>query len=275
MENIRYYKAPAYYLFSLIKERKRIWHMAVSDFKNQYLKSYMGMFWAFFQPLIMIVIISLVIAGGLRGSGRLLPGNVPFVVYFVCGYVSWLFFADMLSRCSDSISSFSYLISKVDFPLFILPLVKIISVFFVHLAMVSAAFLIAYLNGFYPVWHWFQIIYFMFCAVMLMIGVSWLMASISMFIDDVRKVMPVFIQLGFWSTPIFWSFDMFPKWAQDLLKLNPAYYIVNGYRESLIYGRVFWEDPYLTLYFWGVTLFFLAVGSITYRNTRPHFAEVI
>ena len=60
-----------------------------------------------------------------------------------------------------------------------------------------------------------------------------------------------------------------------ILKLNPLFYIVNGYRESIIYQVGFWEHPMLMLYYWGVTLILLITGVVVFKKLRPHFADVI
>jgi lipopolysaccharide transport system permease protein/teichoic acid transport system permease protein len=83
------------------------------------------------------------------------------------------------------------------------------------------------------------------------------------------------IQFAFWLTPIFWSIKKVPEQYQWLIKLNPFFYIVNGYRDSLIYHKWFWEDMTLTIYFWTVTLVFLVTGTLTFKKLRPYFADVL
>ena len=68
---------------------------------------------------------------------------------------------------------------------------------------------------------------------------------------------------------------MGPEHDQWLIKLNPVYYIIEGYRNSMIYHKWFWEDMSGTLYFWTITLIIFAIGSITFRRLRPHFADVL
>ncbi|MES0489103.1 MAG: ABC transporter permease [Leptospirales bacterium] len=274
-ESIKWYKAPLFFLVSIWKERTRITYMVKADIKNQYIQSYMGIFWAFFKPVLMTVVISVVFSLGLRGAGRVVSGDQPFIVYFLAGYVSWIFFSGMITASVTSISSYGFLIKKVDFPLFILPVVKMGSLFFVHLALVSVLLFTIYLNGVQMHWYWIQIFYYMFCAIIFLIGLSWTLASATIFIPDLNQAVPVIIQLMFWTTPIFWELSRFPDWAKIIIKMNPAYYIVSGYRDSLIYQTGFWEHTYLSLYFWTITVVFLFIGAITYRNTRPHFAEVV
>ena len=62
---------------------------------------------------------------------------------------------------------------------------------------------------------------------------------------------------------------------QQVVKINPMYYIAVGYRDSMIFGNGFWERPTLTLYFWGVTIVMLLVGLKVFKRLRPHFSDVL
>ncbi|MCP4213185.1 MAG: ABC transporter permease, partial [bacterium] len=79
----------------------------------------------------------------------------------------------------------------------------------------------------------------------------------------------------FWFTPVFWNIDRIPEQYKLLVKLNPVYYLVLGYRDSLIYKTWFWERPQYTLYFWGLTLVVFAVGSLLFLRLKPHFGEML
>ena len=61
----------------------------------------------------------------------------------------------------------------------------------------------------------------------------------------------------------------------QIIKFNPVYYIVTGYRDSMIAGNFFWERPTLTLYFWGVTIVLLLIGLKVFKKLRPHFSDVL
>ena len=93
-----------------------------------------------------------------------------------------------------------------------------------------------------------------------------------------KEVVSILLQIGMWVTPIMWNFESMqgiPKWAVVLLKLNPMYYIVSGYRDALINKTAFWEYPGLTLWFWGITLFILWAGTTMFKRLRVHFADVL
>ncbi len=79
-------------------------------------------------------------------------------------------------------------------------------------------------------------------------------------------------------TPILWNIDTMqdvPKIVTIILKLNPMYYIVTGYRDTLINHVGFWTHPWLTLYFWLFTLTAFGIGILLFKKLKPHFADVL
>ena len=80
---------------------------------------------------------------------------------------------------------------------------------------------------------------------------------------------------GMWLTPIMWEPQMIPARFQWLIKLNPMYYIVEGYRDCLLEHQWFWQFPKQTAYFWLLTLGFFFLGITVFRRLRPHFADVL
>ena len=110
---------------------------------------------------------------------------------------------------------------------------------------------------------------------MLLLGLGWLTSSTNVFVKDVSKLVGIIVQFGFWLTPIFWNISRVPQEYQWIIKLNPAYYLVSGYRDCLLYHRWFWERQNETLYFWALTTVILFLGIIVFKRLRPHFAEVI
>lgn len=201
--------------------------------------------------------------------------GVPFVLYLITGMIAWTFFAQNFNAGSNILRQFSFLIKKLNFRLSILPIVKLLSALIPHSFFISIAIGLAWYNGFTPTWYTLQILYYLFASTMLLIGLGWLTSSTNIFVKDVSKVVGIIVQFGFWLTPIFWNISRIPQEYQWIIKLNPAYYLVSGYRDSLLYHKWFWERPHETLYFWGVTSVILLLGMIVFKRLRPHFAEVI
>ena len=89
------------------------------------------------------------------------------------------------------------------------------------------------------------------------------------------QIVMVAMQMLVWMTPIMWDTSMFSSSIIKLLKINPMFYIVEGYRNSFIYHTWFWENSYVTIWFWGVTISFMLLGAFVFKKLRPHFADVL
>ncbi len=120
----------------LLQNRRLILKLSVNDFKTKYAGSYLGIVWAFIQPIVTILVYWFVFSVGLR-SGNV--DNYPFVLYLTTGIIPWFFFQDALNGGTNALLEYNYLVKKVVFKISILPIVKIISAGFVHVFFVAFA----------------------------------------------------------------------------------------------------------------------------------------
>lgn len=260
------------YFRNLIKDRNLILQLAKNDFKVKYLGSYLGVFWAFVHPITMILIYWFVFTIGFR---TMPIDDVPFVLWLVAGIIPWFFISEAISSGTSAILDNNYLVKKVVFRVSVLPIIKIISALFIHIIFILIVFCIFFLYGYNLTVYHLQVFYFLFASIALVYGISLITSSLIVFSRDVGQFVSVALQFGFWLTPIFWSFAIVPLNLQLLFKLNPIYYIVEGYRNTFIYQRWFWEDPLLTIYFWIVTFVIIGIGIILFKKLRPHFSDVL
>jgi lipopolysaccharide transport system permease protein/teichoic acid transport system permease protein len=256
----------------IFRKRFAIYELAKRDFQAQYIGSYLGIFWTYIQPFLFIMLIWTVLTYGFKMQSVESKSQTLWLIF---GMVPWLFFAEVFSSTSSVIQQFSFLIKKVDFSLGILPIVKILSALLSHFVFVFIAVIIGIFTGVFPTLMAFQILYYSLAASLLLLGIGWFTSSASLFIKDINNVVALLIQFGFWLTPIFWNIEMVPVKYQWIVKLNPVYYIVTGYRDSLLFNIPFWYKPGEFIYFWLFVLIVLIAGAIVFRRLRPHFAEVI
>lgn len=265
-------------LADLWRSRKLIVRLSINDFKTRYAGSMMGVFWAFVQPVITILIYWFVFEKGLR-AGKQAMGDisVPFVLFLVSGLVPWFFFADAWPNGTSSLVSYSYLVKKVVFKISILPIVKVTASIYVHGFFALIAVLLFWVSGFAPDLYTLQIVYYSFAAFVLALGLSYITASIVVFFRDLSEIINILLQVLVWATPIMWNIEasLSDGPLKTILKLNPMYYVVYGYRDALINKRWFWQSPGLTLYFWLVTLLVLGLGMLIFRRLKQHFADVL
>jgi len=256
----------------IFQKRAAIYELAKRDFQAQNKNTYLGIIWGYIQPLTYILLLVLVFSIGLRTNPG---GQLPFVVYLICGMVAWQFFSTTLNSLTDVVKTHSFLVKKGDFSLSILHIAKILSAVIPHLGLIIVTLIVCMAHGFLPGVHTLQLFYYVTASFFLLLGLGWITSSTSIFVQDVSNIVTIVTQFGFWFTPIIWNISKIPPKYQWIVKLNPMCYIVNGYRDSLIYGLPFWSKPFETMYFWCFTFLVLLVGVTVFRRLKPHFGEVI
>lgn len=261
------------YLFQeLYRNKKMLYFLSVNDFKTKYAGSYLGVIWAFVQPVVTVLIYWFVFQVGFR-SGSV--QSVPFILWLVAGIVPWFFFAEAWGSATSCLMEYSYLVKKIVFQIRLLPLVKITSSFFVHLFFVILTFTIFLLYGINPSMYATQVVYYSLCTICFVFSLSLISSSLIVFFKDLGQIISLILQFGMWLTPILWNSTMLPASYRWILKVNPVYYIVEGYRDALINKVWFWERYNQSIYFWLLTSVLFLIGITIMKRMKPHFADVL
>ena len=258
----------------LYQNRKLVLSLAKNDFKTKYAGSYLGIVWAFIHPIVTILVYWFVFSVGLKAGT---VSDYPFVLYLVSGIIPWFFFQDALNGGTNALIEYNYLVKKVVFKISILPIVKIISALFVHVFFVAFALLLCACYGYTPSLYTLQIIYYSVCTFLFVLGLVYATSAIVIFFRDLAQIIGIFLQVGVWLTPIMWDIDMLSShpWLIKLFKLNPMYYVVTGYRDSMLGHVGIWNHVSWTIYFWVVTILLFGLGSVIFKRLKPHFADVL
>ncbi len=256
----------------LARQKQLIFTMARREVMMQYAGSFLGLAWTFIHPLVLIFVFWFVFSVGFKAKPM---NDVPFAVWLTAGMMPWFLFSDILTSSVGVVVANTNLIKKTLFPAQILPLVKILA------SLVTHAVFLFLLLGLLAVMHisftlyFLQFFYYSLGLCIFALGLSWIVCALNVFIRDVAHVVAVIIQVGFWITPIFWDIHIMPSKVQILLKLNPMYYIVQGYRDTFIYQVAFWRHPYQTLYFWIICGLTFCIGMYVFQRLSPQFADVL
>ncbi len=267
-------------IVEVIANRKLALSLAKNDFKTKFAGSYLGTIWAFVQPVITVLIYWFVFEKAIGATARIrgeLP--LPYVLWLVAGIVPWFFFSDCISAGTAVLMEYNYLVKKVVFNIDILPVVKVFSSIFVHVFFVVFMLLLFAVYGYMPDLYVLQVVYYSLGVLILALGISYLTSAVSVFFPDMRQIVNIALQIGIWATPIMWNIDdmkqKIPDAVMTVLRLNPMYYIVQGYREALIDKRWFFEHPGMTLYFWCFTAAVCVLGVTVFKRLKVHFADVL
>jgi lipopolysaccharide transport system permease protein/teichoic acid transport system permease protein len=259
------------FLKQIYLNRFIILELTKRDFKTKYVTNLFGLSWAILEPLAMMSILWFVFTYIRTGRHT----EVPFPLFLLAGLIAYDFFNKTLNSATRGISNYGFLINKVNFRAAIIPLVKIFSELILHFIILLIVALILILNGMPVTIYWLQIFYYLFAMTFLLTGITWLTSSVTLFFHDMNYIITIIMRVLFFFTPIFWEAKNIPEQYLVYFRLNPLYYLVNGYRDSLLYGIPFWHHKMDTLYFWLISMTFLLIGVVVFKRLRPFFAEVV
>ncbi len=258
--------------FEMWQQFELIQTLVKNDLKSRYAGSFFGLVWAFAQPVLTILVFWYVFELGFRTA----PVNeVRFILWFIPAYIPWVYFQDAVIGTAGCLREYSYLVKKIKFPVHVLPAVKILSSLVIH-SFFIVFMIVIFLLYRYPVPALvIQLVYYMSAMTFFLAGLGLLMSAIAVFMKDFTQIINILLQLGFFMIPVFWNVtDMKPEVVMAL-KINPVFYIVQGYRDSLLDGVAFWEHPLYTVYFWSVSGILFAAGAGLFQTSRKHFADLI
>ena len=257
----------------IFRDRGMFLAIVKNDFQARFAGSYLGLFWAYVQPVITLCLYWFVFQFGLRA------GNVsehPFVLYLMAGLIPWFYFSESWGGGSNALVEYSYLVKKVVFNVSFLPVIKVCSALFVHLVFVVIVTVLTFVYG-YGVHPWLlQLVYYILCNMVLVLGLSYITAACTVFFRDMTQIVGIILTVGVWMTPIMWNPEvtMSPK-MQAIFRLNPMYYIVDGFRDSLLEKTWFWEKPVWSIYFWCFAILVYLLGVKMFNRLKAHFSDVL
>ncbi len=109
----------------------------------------------------------------------------------------------------------------------------------------------------------------------LIYAITILTSSLAVIVRDVQNLLQAFMRIIFFLLPIVWNVESLPDSLATLLKLNPFYYIIEGFRHTLVGGEWFFEDITYTIYFWLLTMIILLIGSTIHLKFRNKFVDYL
>ncbi|MEI2319129.1 ABC transporter permease [Bacillus paramobilis] len=265
-------------LKTIVKEQYEnlylIRRLSLYELKQAYAGNLLGLLWVFLNPLSQIGVYWLVFGLGIRGGAPV--HGVPYFVWLVCGLVTWFFVGTTITQSANSIYSRLNTVSKMNFPLSIIPTYVVISQLYTHLILIIFALVIVIFNLGFSTINILELLYGLVTSTVFLIALSFLTSTLSTMLRDIQLLIQSVTRMLFFLTPIFWE----PKENMSslllfIIKINPLYYIVEVYRGALIYNDTSIVLSWYTLYFWGtVTILFLA-GSMLHVRFRKQFVDYL
>lgn len=243
--------------------------------KAEYQSHYLGLVWEYLYPLIQIGIYWLVFGIGLKKGNA--TGGVSYLSWMVIGITPWFYMNRATLDASKSIYQRVGMVSKMKFPVSILPTIKIFSNLSSFWTMLVVSILVGLLHGVHPTIYWIQWIYYFIAMIAWLLAFGIFNSTISILVRDYHILLQSFMRMLFYMSGVLFNFqtDAFPAPIVRILQLNPFFYVVSGFRESMLGHTWFWQNTILNLVFWGFVLFFLLVGSHLHFKFRSKFVDLV
>lgn len=258
---------------NLEKKIRLIWQLARNDFFSKYASSQLGIFWAFFKPVVMACVYIVVFSVIARATP--VSGIYPYALWMLPGLIVWYVFSDAVSSGVSTLTEYSYLVKNIKFDISILPCVKVVSAFIIHTFFVLLVFVL-YLVMRLPVKiYMLQMIYYYLATFIFTLSITRIVCAIQPFFKDLSAAIEIILLVGIWACPIMWDLHMIPESYAFYFKLNPLYHLVDGYRNCFMGDNWFWEKPKIMATFWCVTLFLEFFGRKVFKRLSAHFSDVI
>ena len=273
MSNLTTIKPKKTFSWNDLKEiwqyKELLYFFTWKDFKVRYKQTFIGIVWAIFQPFMTMVVFSIFF-----GKFAKMPSDgIPYPIFVYVGLLFWQFFSSALSQTSTSLISNSNIITKVYFPRLILPIASVITKFVdFFIASIILAGMMVYF-GYVPNLSGLLILpLLLLITFMAAIGGGLFLASINVKYRDVRYVLPFFIQMMLFITPVIYPASMVGKYSW-LLAINPMTGVIKAARAALFGNApINWE--LLGISFIAVSIL-LVIGVIFFKKTERHFADIV
>jgi lipopolysaccharide transport system permease protein len=238
------------------------------DIRARYRRSLLGPTWAILQPLMLMVVFTL-----LRGVLDVESGDIPYVIFSYSALMPWTFFANSVSRAGPSILGNANIIKKIRVSRELFPVVAITTAAFdaAMAGMVMAGFMVWYKVPVNLNLLW--LLPLTFLTAIFAMGIGMFFAALGVYRRDFLQVNGFVLQLWLYATPIIYPIDRISDKWRDLYQLNPMVGILEGFRDVLARG----QSPDLGLLLWGlpVIVLVLLISVPLFRYASRYFADVL
>lgn len=249
--------------------RELLYFLTWRDVKVRYKQTLLGATWAILQPLMTMLIFTLLF-GRLAGISS---EGIPYPIFAYGGLLIWTFFSNSVTNSGNSLVGSAHLITKIYFPRMIVPagavaagVVDLVLAFSIQIAL-----MIYY--GVRPTWALLMVVPLVLLTTLLALGVGMWLSALNVKYRDVRYAIPFLMQLWMFASPIIYPVSLLPEKWRWVLVLNPLTGIITNFRIALFANQSFnWKSLGISA---AITAFVLVYSSYSFRRMERHFADIV
>ena len=259
------------------KNKSRMIRVSSFDKKIENKDSYLGRIWDFLNPLIQMATFWFVFGIGIHGGDPIKVNNIeyPYLLWMLCGLIPWFFVNNGIVKGATAVFSKASIVLRTKYPLSTLPMGSIIVGLYDHIIMLGILFVFFLIYGYLPTLFWLNLIYYIIFMILFFSALALITSTLTMLARDFQKLINSLIRLLFYLTPILWNTNKLPSIIQKILNGNPILYIVNGFRDSLLYNVNFFEHPLRIVFFWSFTAILFVIGCHMQHRFKDKFIDLM
>jgi len=252
----------------LIEYRDLFYFLVWRDIKVLYAQSILGFLWALLQPLVQIVIFTIVFGKVAKISTE----GIPYILFSTVAIIPWTYMSQAMTQSSESLVSGQGMLGKIYFPRLIFPMTSVLA------RVVDFGISILILLGvmlYYrvlPTWNLLLLPLFFIFMLSIPAGVGMWLSALAIRFRDVKFALPFVVRMLIYSAPIVYSAASIPETYRMIYSLNPIVGVIEGYRSCLLGTPMPWT------YIWpGIitAVIILISGALYFKRMERVFVDVI
>ena len=254
--------------------RRQIFKLAESDLIRTYRGAALGWAWALVKPLITLFVFWFGFTVGLR-SGKPINGY-PYFLWLLAGFLPWFYMRDIIPGGAECIRKYKHLVTKIKFPISIIPTFTNLSHLVVHMVLCVISLAVFFIWGFRPDVYLLQIPFYMLLMFAFFEVWSMFAGMLAAMSKDFLNLVKSFVQALFWLSGVIYDVNRIHNpIVRTILKFNPVTVISGGYRKALIYKEWFWQDRVEMLGYMTTFLVFFILALWAYKKLRKDIPDVL
>ena len=207
------------------------------DFQSRYQRSMLGAVWLVLQPLVMILVYTLIFSQVMKARLPESSGTYMYSIYLCSGVITWGLFSEILSKTKNVFIDNANLIKKLRFPKICLPIIIVLTALINFLITFSIFIIFLIFTGNFPGILIIDFFLILMLQIILTIGVGMILGVLNVFFRDVGQLVDVTLQVLFWATPIVYTISIIPSWAKFWIMLNPVARLISAYQTIFVYHQ--------------------------------------
>jgi lipopolysaccharide transport system permease protein len=248
--------------------RDLFFSMVSREIKVLYAQTILGFSWAILQPLIQIVIFTIVF----RKVARISSEGFPYIVFSTVAILPWNYMSQALTQSSQSLVSGQAMLGKVYFPRLIFPITPILARLLDFLVSLIILLPIILYYRITPTWQFLLLPLFILMMMVIPAGAGMCLSSMAIRFRDVKFATPFLIRMLIYTAPILYSASAIPEKYRLLYSLNPIVGVIEGFRACILGTAIPWEYIFPGMV---TSLLFFFSGALYFKRTERVFVDVI